>query len=358
MSESMTDSVLSIRNIYKSFGTNRIINGLSIDIYRGEFITLLGESGCGKTTTLRLVAGLESLDSGSIVLDGFDVSGKPPDKRNVNTVFQNYALFPHMNVFDNIAYGPKVQGITKHDLKSKVLGMLELVKMTGYEKRMPGQLSGGQRQRVAIARALINKPLILLLDEPLGALDQKLRQHMQQELKSIQAQAGVTFVYVTHDQDEALNMSDRIGVMREGQFVQVGTPREIYEEPKDMFVAGFVGERNLVEVGVLEHTELNTVVHMGGNKVLARRNVGIEKGSKAFAAILADKAVFVEGNRDNAIPGIVVSASYNGSHVKTVVEVYKGIEISVVEYGRTDLPGCGAGVWVYVEAGDVVLLQN
>ncbi|MCL2702932.1 MAG: ABC transporter ATP-binding protein [Defluviitaleaceae bacterium] len=355
----MNDTVLSLQNVNKKFGQNRILNGLNIDIYRGEFVTLLGESGCGKTTTLRLVAGLEQLDSGNIVLDGADVGNMPPDKRNVNTVFQNYALFPHMSVFDNIAYGPKVRGITKQELKTKVLATLELVRMTGYEKRMPHQLSGGQRQRVAIARALINKPLILLLDEPLGALDQKLRQHMQGELKSIQEQAGVTFVYVTHDQDEALNMSDRIGVMRGGTFLQIGTPREIYEEPRDLFVAEFIGERNIIPVKVAEHTHGNTTVHMGGSRIIARKNEKLAEGAACHAAILADRAVFtrdIAGIDANVITARVVSTSYTGSRLKTTVETNDEITLTIIEYGSAVAAPLRAKVYIAICPEDIILL--
>jgi spermidine/putrescine transport system ATP-binding protein len=313
-----------------------------MDIESGEFVTLLGESGCGKTTTLRCVAGLETADSGDILLNGESVCSLPPDKRNVNTVFQNYALFPHMNVYDNIAYGPKLRGASKHDIKRGVAEMLDLVKMPGLEKRMPGQLSGGQRQRIAIARALINKPLILLLDEPLGALDMKLRQHMQLELKHIQAQAGVTCVYVTHDQDEALNMSSRLAVMNGGAFEQIGTPQDVYENPTTAFVAEFVGERNIYPVTVESHGENSTSVLLNGIRVIARRNAGLPAGSSARIAIHTDRAVILPetpapGERfyDNALNCEVKSVNYSGHRTKIAVLINGQITFIIVEYNRT-----------------------
>lgn len=242
----MTEWILELDAIQKSFGKTKVLKGISLSIKQGEFITFLGASGCGKTTTLRIIAGLESPDSGCVRLNGRDVTVLEPNKRNVNTVFQNYALFPHMDVFSNIAYGLKLKKIPKKEIEKKVLSMLELVQLSGYEKRMPSELSGGQRQRVAIARAVINNPQVLLLDEPLGALDLQLRRQMQIELKRIQKRLGITFVYITHDQEEALNMSDRIVVMRDGQFEQIGTPDQVYYHPKTSYVARFVGTANII----------------------------------------------------------------------------------------------------------------
>ena len=252
----MTESgpAISIQSVSKSFGDVRAVDGISLDIAEGEFLTLLGPSGCGKTTTMRLVAGFEEPDEGRIVLRGDDVVGVPPNKREVNMCFQHYALFPHMNVERNIAYGLKLKKVEKGERDRRVKDMLALVRLEGYEQRKPGQLSGGQQQRIALARALVNRPAALLLDEPLGALDVKLRKQMQLELKRIQLELGTTFVYVTHDQDEALSMSDRIAVMNQGVIEQLGRPREVYEQPATPFVADFVGVLNAMDVRVDEVT--------------------------------------------------------------------------------------------------------
>ena len=229
--------MLEIRNLKKQFDHADVLRGVSLTIETGEFVTLLGPSGCGKTTTLRIVAGLTEPDEGSVLLDGVDITRLPPEKRDVNTVFQSYALFPHMNVGKNIAYGLRVRGVKKEERARRVEEMLRLVALEGFEKRMPSQLSGGQRQRIAIARALVLGPKLLLLDEPLGALDLKLRQQMQRELKDIQKRLGIAFLYVTHDQEEALNLSDRIAIMRDGLIEQIGAPEDIYERPTTRFAA-------------------------------------------------------------------------------------------------------------------------
>ena len=226
-----------------------VLNGIDLKVEPGEFITLLGSSGCGKTTTLRIISGLEVPDSGTVLLEGADVTNTEPDKRGVHTVFQNYALFPHMTVEANIGYSLRIRGVKKPEIKSRVREMLELVQLEGFGSRMPGELSGGQRQRVAIARSVIDSPKVLLLDEPLGALDLQLRRMMQTELKRLQKKLGITFIYITHDQEEALNMSDRIAVMRDGLFEQLGTPNEIYDRPKTAFVARFVGSANILTLG-------------------------------------------------------------------------------------------------------------
>lgn len=237
----MQDTLLSLQHISKNFGEGDVLRDISLDVARGEFVTLLGASGCGKTTTLRMISGLETPDEGTVLLDGRDVTALPPERRPVNTVFQSYALFPHMNVEKNVAYGLRVRRMDKASIEKRVREMLELVQMADFAKRMPSQLSGGQRQRIAIARALAPEPELLLLDEPLGALDLQLRRQMQLELKRLQKKLGITFVYITHDQEEAINMSDRIAVMRGGRFEQLGTPEEIYDEPKTHYVAQFIG---------------------------------------------------------------------------------------------------------------------
>ena len=243
------NEILELKGIKKAFGGVPVLNGIDLSVKPGEFITLLGSSGCGKTTTLRIISGLETPDSGTVLLEGADVTGTEPDKRGVHTVFQNYALFPHMTVEANIGYSLKIRGVKKPEIKSRVREMLELVQLEGFGGRMPGELSGGQRQRVAIARSVIDSPKVLLLDEPLGALDLQLRRMMQTELKRLQKKLGITFIYITHDHEEALNMSDRIAVMRNGLFEQLGTPNEIYDRPKTAYVARFVGSANILTLG-------------------------------------------------------------------------------------------------------------
>ena len=243
------DEILELKGNKKAFGGVPVLNGIDLKVEPGEFITLLGSSGCGKTTTLRIISGLEVPDSGTVLLEGADVTNTEPDKRGVHTVFQNYALFPHMTVEANIGYSLRIRGVKKPEIKSRVREMLELVQLEGFGSRMPGELSGGQRQRVAIARSVIDSPKVLLLDEPLGALDLQLRRMMQTELKRLQKKLGITFIYITHDQEEALNMSDRIAVMRDGLFEQLGTPNEIYDRPKTAFVARFVGSANILTLG-------------------------------------------------------------------------------------------------------------
>ena len=263
----MKDRVLlRLDGIKKNFGQVEVLKGLDLSVGEGEFITLLGPSGCGKTTILRIIAGLETADSGSVFMDGVDISAFEPEKRGVNMVFQSYALFPHMNVEQNIAYSLKLKGLPKVEIRKAVAKVLALVRLSGYEKRQPGELSGGQRQRVALARALINRPKVLLLDEPLGALDLQLRRQMQVELKRLQKQLGVTFVYITHDQEEALAMSDRIAVIRNGVIEQIDSAACVYKQPKTAFVAKFVGNANLFPHGdeYFAVREENVILTPGG----------------------------------------------------------------------------------------------
>ena len=267
----MEEVSLELKEIKKSFTEGEaVLDNISLEISKGEFITLLGSSGCGKTTTLRIIAGLEQPDAGSVWLDGREVTGLEPNQRDVNTVFQNYALFPHMNVAENIGYGLKLKKVPKSEIRKKVSQMLELVQLEGYERRKPSELSGGQKQRVAIARALVNNPKVLLLDEPLGALDLQLRRAMQIELKHLQKKLGITFIYITHDQEEAINMSDRIAVMRDGCIEQIGTPDEIYNHPKTSYVATFVGNANILH-GVAESIQgENAIVKIGNDRVIVK----------------------------------------------------------------------------------------
>ena len=267
----MAEVSLELKEIKKSFTEGEaVLDNISLEISKGEFITLLGSSGCGKTTTLRIIAGLEQPDAGSVWLDGREVTGLEPNQRDVNTVFQNYALFPHMNVAENIGYGLKLKKVPKSEIRKKVSQMLELVQLEGYERRKPSELSGGQKQRVAIARALVNNPKVLLLDEPLGALDLQLRRAMQIELKHLQNKLGITFIYITHDQEEAINMSDRIAVMKDGRIEQIGTPDEIYNHPKTSYVATFVGNANILHGAAERIQGENAIVKIGNDRVIVK----------------------------------------------------------------------------------------
>ncbi len=248
----MAECIIELRNVSKDYDGTEALRDINLRIYRNEFVTLLGPSGCGKTTTLRIIGGFEQPTSGEVIFDNTNINHLPPYKRRVNTVFQRYALFPHMNVYENIAFGLRIKKLDEEVISSKVKNMLKLVNLVGYEERKVDSLSGGQQQRVAIARALVNEPDVLLLDEPLGALDLKLRQGMQLELKNMQQALGITFIYVTHDQEEALTMSDTIVVMREGRIQQIGTPIDIYNEPKNAFVADFIGESNIINGTMLK----------------------------------------------------------------------------------------------------------
>lgn len=273
----MGESILQLRQIRKSFENTEVLKGIDLEAGQGEFITLLGASGCGKTTTLRIIAGLELPDAGQVILEGQDITNCEPNKRDVNTVFQNYALFPHMNVSDNIGYGLKIRKVPKAEIAERVEQALRLVQLEEYGKRMPDQLSGGQKQRIAIARAVINEPKVLLLDEPLGALDLKLRRQMQLELKRLQKQLGITFIYITHDQEEAINMSDRIGVMHEGILEQLGTPNEVYYQPQTSYVADFVGNANILHKNGETFAIRSENILMNGEAVCTQEAVVVEK---------------------------------------------------------------------------------
>ncbi len=273
----MGENILQLQQIRKSFANTEVLKGIDLEAGQGEFITLLGASGCGKTTTLRIIAGLELPDSGQVILEGHGITDWEPNKRDVNTVFQNYALFPHMNVADNVGYGLKIRKVPKAQIAERVERALRLVQLEEYGKRMPDQLSGGQKQRIAIARAVINEPKVLLLDEPLGALDLKLRRQMQLELKRLQKQLGITFIYITHDQEEAINMSDRIGVMHEGVLEQMGTPNEVYYRPRTSYVADFVGNANILHKNGETLAIRSENIRMDGESVCTQEAVVVEK---------------------------------------------------------------------------------
>ncbi|WP_026884351.1 ABC transporter ATP-binding protein [Clostridium akagii] len=356
----MAEIILEIDNIIKKFEEQEVIKNISLKINKGEFLTLLGPSGCGKTTTLRIIAGFESPTSGNVLLEGEHVENKQPHERNVNTVFQNYALFPHMNVSENIAYGLKIRRVNKIEIKKRVGEMLSLVQLEGYEKRKIEQLSGGQKQRVAIARALINNPKILLLDEPLGALDLQLRKQMQIELKRLQKKLQITFVYVTHDQEEALNMSDRIAVMNKGVIEQIGSPEDIYERPKTKFVAGFIGESNLIKTKIEKIDEEKITVEFGPNKISVNyKNYDSSKNKESYILIRPENIKYSKVKHQYSMKAIIKEHSYIGSIIKTTMELASNQEIKVSDYDKKkDLIGIGSEVWMYFESEDVVIVEE
>ena len=316
--------IVSLKEVEKDYGENRIVKKISIDVKEGEFLTILGSSGCGKTTTLRMIAGFETVTAGQIILQGEDVKDKKPNERDVNTVFQNYALFPHMNVKDNISFGLVEKKLPKSEIKKRVSEMLKLVRLEGMEHRMPSQLSGGQKQRVAIARALVNQPSVLLLDEPLGALDLKLRKQMQSELKHLQQRLGITFIYVTHDQDEALTMSDRIAVMNEGIIEQIGTPKEIYDTPKTKFVADFIGESNIIEGYSQSGADGRMRIIFESGKAIVNSG-DIEEDEMLYICIRPENLrITREPVKGFSIKGRVTEHIFTGASTKTIIELLNG----------------------------------
>lgn len=337
----MTNYVLSINGLSKTFEGHSALNAFSLNIAHGEFVTLLGPSGCGKTTLLRLIAGFEDPDCGSLLLDGTDLLPLPPERRQVNTVFQSYALFPHMTVFDNVAFGLRLKGIQKSALKEQVEVALGEVKMTSYSKRYPGQLSGGQQQRVAVARAIINRPRVLLLDEPLSALDARLRREMQIELKRLQRELGIAFILVTHDQEEALSMSDRVVVMQDGQIAQTGTPRQVYEEPDSLYVARFIGDINLF-AGIVEKKigDRRYAISLGGQEVAVKTVHPLSQG-QAVQLLLRPEDLRLSGEIQEGMPvfyGSIIERSYRGSTLDTTILLENGTVVRACEFFDEDDP--------------------
>ncbi len=279
----MTNNVIELRGVSKSIHGHQILHDINLEVRNGEFLTLLGPSGCGKTTLLRLISGFETPTTGKIFINGKDVEGLPPHLRHVHTVFQSYALFPHMTVFENIAFGLRCQKLPKHEINERVTDVLKIVKLEKYAHRKPEQLSGGQQQRVAIARAVVNRPLVLLLDEPLSSLDYRLRKTMQIELKQLQRKLGITFIFVTHDQEEALSMSDRVVVMNEGGIEQVGTPRQVYEKPQNLTVAKFIGEVNIFDCEILLIDGKKITVDIQGKQRIVKSSREFRSGPKSIS---------------------------------------------------------------------------
>ena len=361
------NTIVDIKGVNKIYGTNHVVKDLNLLVEEGEFLTLLGSSGCGKTTTLRMIAGFEEPTTGSITVEGEPIEDKEPYERNVNTVFQSYALFPHMTIYDNVAYGLRMKKVPKKEIKERVLKMLEMVQLSGFEKRYPSQLSGGQKQRVAIARALINRSKVLLLDEPLGALDLKLRKQMQLELKRLQKKLNITFIYVTHDQEEALTMSDRIAIMHDGVMDQIGSPTEIYERPATKFVATFIGETNVFDGTIRSIEGGKAVIGIENGEVTSSgsveegdgKNTGFAVNEFVTVSVRPEKMHFspkpVEGF---TVPAVVRDYIYVGSVLKCIAVLPNGNEIKMEKLAGEELPPIGEKVFICWEPEDAVLIHS
>ncbi|MBP5609504.1 MAG: ABC transporter ATP-binding protein [Lachnospiraceae bacterium] len=352
-------TIVEMIGVNKRYGSNHVVKDLNLTVNEGEFLTLLGSSGCGKTTTLRMIAGFEEPSTGTIKVEGVPVEEKEPYERNVNTVFQTYALFPHKTIFDNIAYGLKMKKVPKPEIKERVLEMMEMVQLTGFEKRYPSQLSGGQKQRVAIARALINRPRVLLLDEPLGALDLKLRKQMQLELKRLQKKLNITFIYVTHDQEEALTMSDRIAIMHDGIVDQLDTPAEIYEHPATRFVATFIGETNTYDGCVTSIHEGIATVTLENGAVKVKCDDSFSILEYATVSVRPEKMRFqTKPHEGFELVAIVKDYIYVGAVLKCIVILPNGNELKIERLAGQDLPPVGSRIYPYWEPEDAVLIHN
>lgn len=336
------EKIIRLKNINKSYGTNHIVKDLSLDVYKGEFLTLLGPSGCGKTTTLRMIGGFEAPNFGQVFINEKDVTSIPPNKRDVNTVFQNYALFPHMTVNENIEYGMRMKKIKKNERLERVNKILKMVQMESFANRKPKEMSGGQQQRIAVARAIVNNPSVLLLDEPLGALDLKLRKEMQLELKHLQKSLGMTFIYVTHDQEEALTMSDRIAVMKDGQIDQLDTPQTIYNNPKTVFIADFIGETNLLKGKVSSIQGSDAIIELFGHKFRANKNENFKLEEHVNISIRPENLTL--SMEDSYFKGTVKEVLFAGSVRKLVVDIHKGEEIVLLINDSKYSPGEEVGI--------------
>ena len=359
----MSEVDVKVENLVKRFGSKIAVNNVSFEVNKGDFFSVLGPSGCGKTTTLRMISGFEAPTSGRIWVGGKPMEGVPPHKRKTNLVFQNLALFPMMNVFDNIAFGLVMRGETKKKIREEVLHMLNVINLSGYESKRINQLSGGEKQRVAIARALVLHPTVLLLDEPLGALDLKLREHMKIELKKIQARIGTTFIYITHDQGEALVMSNKIAVMNAGQIQQIGSPDELYYNPKNSFVAQFVGENNLIEGKIIEISGDKATLETGEYKLIGRKGKGINKGEIANFFIRPEMIhLFPEKQKPeskiNLLSGIIRSVIFEGQVTRYEIEIANGlnIDVSIPNISKASLQKIDSKVWLSWDKENAIVL--
>ena len=345
--------LIRLENLSKSFGDNVVLNGINLSVSENEFVTLLGPSGCGKTTTLRIIGGFETPDSGAVYFDGRDITNLPANKRHINTVFQNYALFPHMNVGENIAFGLRVSGKTDQYIKDKIKYALKLVNLKGFENRSIDQLSGGQQQRIAMARAIVNEPKVLLLDEPLGALDLKLRQEMEYELVRLKKELGITFIYVTHDQEEALTMSDKVVVMNEGFIQQQGTPEEIYNEPENAFVADFIGDSNIVSGKMIE----DKLVEINGAefKCIDGEEQGFKPG-KAVDVVIRPEDIEIKPYGKGIFNGTIISKLFIGVHYEMLVQSEDGkIEWLLQNYDQHEV---GEKIGMYVRPENIQIMHK
>ncbi len=348
---SENDVIISLEHLSKTYGDKTVLDDISLNIKKGEFVTLLGPSGCGKTTTLRLIAGFIKPDEGGrILMDGKDISEIPPYQRPLNTVFQRYALFPHLDVYDNVAFGLKLKGMEKEEIDRKVSKALKMVSMSDYEDRDVNSLSGGQQQRVAIARALVNQPKVLLLDEPLAALDLKMRKDMQIELKEMHQKLGITFIYVTHDQEEALTLSDTIVVMKDGKIQQIGTPTDIYNEPQNAFVADFIGESNIVDGVMIEDRKVEFIGHE-----FECVDEGFGENVPVTVVVRPEDIYFVNNLSAAQFTGVVRSCTFKGVHYEIFVDSDKGYELMIQDYNPFEV---GSTVGLLIKPQDIQVMHK
>ncbi|KAF3885643.1 MULTISPECIES: ABC transporter ATP-binding protein [Nostocales] len=356
---------VELLSVFKFFNQEPAVHGVDLDIRQGEFFSILGPSGCGKTTTLRLIAGFERADAGQVLIRGQSMTSVPPYRRPVNTVFQSYALFNHLNIWENVAFGLRLKNLRKKEIESRVKQALELVKLEGLRSRFPNQLSGGQQQRIALARAIVNRPAVLLLDEPLGALDLKLRKEMRVELSNLHKELGLTFIMVTHDQEEALSLSDRVAVMNQGKLEQVGTPSEIYEQPQTVFVANFIGDTNLLpgEITGADASHVKILTKTGLSIIVTREeNTPTEISQSIVVSVRPEKiqlSLYKPSVENNCFEGRLVNIMYLGTHINYVVQLINGLQINVLQPNTfVNLPDRETPIYAWWTEGDCLALVS